>query len=213
MVRYVRCSLHPLCISEDSSEEYLREVHSFQRLSGHLLQILSKDPMQVRSFLSFFFWLRIYGFSFSCFSFTRSRGFHRRLHCCHQNHQHEYWWSSQDPFNTWQITTCAFNSYHPWIRRQCRLNMLWKFRYFPLVGHRRIIKVCIFILSVVFLWFTIQITALKQRQSTRPAFLKISGLYLLMCLLLVHWQSLWCSGLWVFLKVHLECYEVFGIWN
>jgi hypothetical protein len=36
-------------------EGYLREIHAFQRLSGHLLQILSKDPMQARLSSLFYF--------------------------------------------------------------------------------------------------------------------------------------------------------------
>ena len=66
MVRSVRCSPLRLCFSEASFfytyEEYLREVHAFQRLSGHLLQILSKDSMQVRLFLLFFFGSKLMDF-------------------------------------------------------------------------------------------------------------------------------------------------------
>ena len=51
---------------------------------------------------------------------------------------------------------------------------------------------CVFTLPAVSFRFTFEITALKQQQCTRPAFRKTSGLYLPMCLQLVHWQLLWC---------------------
>ena len=153
LVKSVRCSPHRLCCAQASSpcayEAHLKEVHAFQRLSGHLWEIFLKDPTQVRLFL-FLGYHAHELFSISCFSFTGSRAFHHRFHRCHQNYQHEHWWSSQDLFNPGQTTACSFDSTHSWIKCRCGRDMLWKIKCFPLVSRRRINKVRVFSLLEVF---------------------------------------------------------------